>query len=511
MNNEQYDLIVVGAGSGGNIAALAAAKQGFRTLLLEKHNITGGTGSSFRRGRFEFDTALHQLYGITNDYKGEKGHLRKVLEALDVYDKVDFITQKETFRLAMGDQLSVSVPGSYEGFKNLLKQISPAEADAIDAYQTLCDKAGEEFHKLVDFTAHNREISKEEFPVLFEYGSRMTKDLLEEFFKHPLVIGIYSTYYGYLGIPVEICPFFNLALCYERGQGTSYIKGGVAELSAAVTAEFEASKGTVLTGADVDQILVEDGQVQGVHLRDGRVFRAPIVISNISKIRTYEDLIDQKQIPEQVFADLRVSQPSQSIFVVYLGLDISAEESGIQDETSFCRNVSDPSIMFANRYDVNLRTDHLSSVEISCYNVDNPDASPEGTCIVSILASKNPDWFLICPPEEYTKRKDEYLEEVLNFLYQYYPKVKGHIEEIECATPVTLMRYLGSPNGSVYGVDAHWKDMIANKMEFDSPIRGFYFCGASVFVGGFNNCMLSGKAVVDKVLSDQKQQKGEQA
>lgn len=34
MNNEQYDLIVVGAGSGGNIAALAAAKQGFRTLLL---------------------------------------------------------------------------------------------------------------------------------------------------------------------------------------------------------------------------------------------------------------------------------------------------------------------------------------------------------------------------------------------------------------------------------------------------------------------------------------------
>lgn len=100
---------------------------------------------------------------------------------------------------------------------------------------------------------------------------------------------------------------------------------------------------------------------------------------------------------------------------------------------------------------------------------------------------------------------------MLNFLYQYYPKVKGHIEEIECATPVTLMRYLGSPNGSVYGVDAHWKDMIANKMEFDSPIRGFYFCGASVFVGGFNNCMLSGKAVVDKVLSDQKQQKGEQA
>ncbi len=511
MNNEQFDVIVVGAGSGGNVAALAAAKQGLKTLLLEKHNITGGTGSSFRRGRFEFDTALHQLYGITDDYKGDKGHLRKVLEALDVYDKVDFITQKETFRLAMGDQLSVSVPGSYEGFKNVLKKISPAEADAIDAYQTLCDKAGEEFHKLMDFTANNKEISKEEFPVLFEYGSRITKDLLQEFFKHPLVIGIYSTYYGYLGIPVEICPFFNLALCYERGQGTSYLKGGVAELSSAITAEFEASGGTVLTNANVDEILVVDGKVQGVHLKDGRTFYAPVVISNVSKIRTYVDLIHPKHVPENVFADLRVSQPSQSIFVVYLGLDISAKEAGIEDETSFCRNVSDPSIMFANRYDVNLRTDHLSSVEISCYNVDNPEISPEGTCIVSVLASKNTNWFLNCPPEEYTKRKDAYLEEVLEFLYQYYPKVKGHIEEIECATPVTLRRYLGSPNGSVYGVDAHWKDMIANKMEFDSPIQGLYFCGASVFVGGFNNAMMSGWHVVQKVLADQKQQKGEQA
>ena len=51
---KKYDAIVVGAGSGGNIGALALQKGGKNTLLIEKHNITGGTGSSFRRGRFEF-------------------------------------------------------------------------------------------------------------------------------------------------------------------------------------------------------------------------------------------------------------------------------------------------------------------------------------------------------------------------------------------------------------------------------------------------------------------------
>ncbi|WP_405822959.1 NAD(P)/FAD-dependent oxidoreductase [Streptomyces sp. NBC_01390] len=33
-------------------------------LLIERHNVPGGFATSFRRGRFEFDTALHQLPGV---------------------------------------------------------------------------------------------------------------------------------------------------------------------------------------------------------------------------------------------------------------------------------------------------------------------------------------------------------------------------------------------------------------------------------------------------------------
>ena len=58
---QKFDAIVIGGGSGGNVGALTLQKGGKKTLLIEKHNITGGTGSSFRRGRFEFETALHQL------------------------------------------------------------------------------------------------------------------------------------------------------------------------------------------------------------------------------------------------------------------------------------------------------------------------------------------------------------------------------------------------------------------------------------------------------------------
>ena len=56
-----YDVIVIGAGNGGLSTATKLALEKKKVLLLEKHNVPGGCGTTFRRGRFEFEVALHQL------------------------------------------------------------------------------------------------------------------------------------------------------------------------------------------------------------------------------------------------------------------------------------------------------------------------------------------------------------------------------------------------------------------------------------------------------------------
>ncbi|MFX0574585.1 FAD-dependent oxidoreductase [Nocardia nepalensis] len=72
-----YDVIVVGAGNAGLTAAATLQRAGARTLLVERHNVPGGCGTSFRRGRFEFEVALHQLSGVGID--GQPMSLREGL------------------------------------------------------------------------------------------------------------------------------------------------------------------------------------------------------------------------------------------------------------------------------------------------------------------------------------------------------------------------------------------------------------------------------------------------
>ena len=58
---QHHEAIVIGAGLGGLAAATTMVNEGLDVLLLERHNVPGGYATSFVRGRFEFEVALHEL------------------------------------------------------------------------------------------------------------------------------------------------------------------------------------------------------------------------------------------------------------------------------------------------------------------------------------------------------------------------------------------------------------------------------------------------------------------
>ncbi len=497
-----YDVIVIGAGNGGMTGALTLRKGGKKVLLIEQHNIPGGAATSFVRGRFEFEVSLHQLYGIGPDPDGTTGPVRAMYEELGVFDKLKFVFQKEAFHFALKGIGELAPPDSEEGWIQYLKAAFPDEAQGIDDFQKIINDSALEMEKLIYSKCDGISFTEENFPCLFKYGNMIAKEMLDKTFKNPLLKGIYIALWGYLGVPVDRCPLTVFASMYVRSGGTWHVEGGSQAMSNAVVNTFVDLGGELKLNTKVTSILVEDNAVKGVVTEDGETYFAPVILCNNSRIGTYVNLIDNSLVPESVYEDLRVSSPGQSIFGVFIGLDCPAEEVGIKHGTSFLLPPPSPNPR-PYRYEVSMsQLDYSPTIYMSCYNIDNPNASPKGTSVLTILNGKAPDVFMKLPPEKYHEAKFHFAEVMLEATYDWFPEIRNHIEEIEICTPITFMRYLRSPAGCIYGVDSHMKDLLANKLDPKGPFKGLYFCGAAYVAGGYINTLTSGHAIAKLILKE---------
>ncbi|MDR2956934.1 MAG: NAD(P)-binding protein, partial [Coriobacteriales bacterium] len=324
---QHFDTIVIGAGNGGMTGALTLSKAGQKVLLLEQHSTTGGCGSSYVRGRFEFETGLHQLYGIGDNEAGETGPLRRVFEELGIFDQIKFVRQEEAFRIAFKGMGEIALPNEHDAFVKALQDFFRPESTAIVEYQELVDAFDAEFMRLYEFTAAGKAISQQDFPYLFEYAGYTGLEMLDKYFQNPMLKGVYQTLFGYLGMPIDRVPFPVIAALYLRYGCTWNVHETSMSMSNAITNAFIDSGGTLKLNSRVARILIEDNAVKGVITENGEVYYAKVVLSNISRLNVYVDLIDNALVPEDLYSNLRVSTPGQSIFGISVGLDCTAEEA----------------------------------------------------------------------------------------------------------------------------------------------------------------------------------------
>jgi prolycopene isomerase len=493
---DTYDVVVIGAGNGGLTAAAKLAQAGLNVLLLERHNIPGGAATSFCRGRFEFEVALHQLSGLGTPQK--PGLLRLQLDKLGIMDDLEFVEIPDLYHAATADGFRITLKSNRDETIAVLADKFPHQKDAVQRYFDLL--AGFANDMIGAFIFRDPEASREKYPILYQYALRNAKEVLDAYFSDPLLKAVLSVYWGYIGVPPTRLAFAYLAMVlFQYMEFKPYhIKGGSQALSNAILNKFLVNGGTARFSCGARKIRVRDGQVKGVITEAGEQFAARHVVSNVSPIAVYTHLIDAEQVPPDIRVEIKSRNLSTSAFTLFIGFDCEPDQLGITESTNFLMgstDISDGLLDRMHRLDIQ---DEL--MVLSCYDVSDPEFSPSGTCQANVVTLKYGQPWLQIPPRQYHAVKFRCAAAMLRRVYEIYPEAQNHIEEIEVGTPLTHMRYLGHPMGAIYGYEMLTKDSLFFQPGRYSPIQGLYFAGGWTGDNGFEPTLRSGIAAAKSVI-----------
>lgn len=504
---QQYDAIVIGAGNGGLACAATLAEKGKKVILFEKHNIPGGCGTSFRRGRFEFEVALHQLSSMGTPEK--PGPLRELFRRYGIEDQIEWIEIKELFRVNFPDGTGISIPADRKNCEAFLCSQFPQEKESILRYfktvYAFCSESAAFAEKSAQSTgepsAAKKAIMKMGFPKMYptlaRYALKSTQEVLDEFFKDVKLQLALSAYWCFMGMPPARFPWSILAKCTNiyMEDKPFYLRGTSMMMNQAIMDAVQRMGGVVHLNRGVERIVLEGGAAVGVVDEKGEEYRASKIISNISPLATYGALLQPEEVPQAAQEYLRPYTIGISALTCFIGLDCTPEEIGFT--TSFTLNYEsfDANEDFKDAYKLLPEKDPLVA---TCYTVDDPEISPPGTSIITAGTLKySAEWEKLTP-EQYYEKKYEAGKRIVARLEKMYPGFTDHIEEMEVATPLTHMRYLNHPGGAIYGYE---QDVMSSVFFFpaESKIPNLEFASGWVNACGFGPNYLFADKVATKI------------
>jgi len=508
---DTYDVVIIGAGNGGLSATAYLAKQGIKVLCLEQHNLPGGVATSFVRGRFEFETSLHELASFGP--QSNKGSIRRMFEDKLKID-TEFVQVPEAFRLIVtdpGEEMDVKMPFGVDNFVDSIEQEVPGSKESVEKFFKVANEIGKAFDYIGNMKGKpDQGTLLREFPNFLKTAAYSVSEVEDALGVPPQAQKILNGYWAYLGLPMSrmnFTIFAAMVLSYLEIGGwvpTDRSHG----YTTAIDVKIREFGGRIEYNTTVDKILVEGGKVVGVETINGDKIKTNYVISNATQTVVYNQLIyPQSEVPEIAYKEVNARIHGLTGFVLYVGLDASAEVLGLKDYGYFIMNNMDTDDV----YDSWTKLQAPKGLACTVLNNAVPDCSPPGTCILNITTLYRPEPWKDVKPEDYVDLKNKLAEELLTkFEKATGTSLRDHIEEIEIATPVTFARYAKLYNGIFYGYEPEsWDSMVPRLMNMgkDVYIEGLEFAGGfnrrlHGYSSALNDGVMSAQLILQKILQE---------
>jgi phytoene dehydrogenase-like protein len=300
--------------------------------MIEKNQKVGGCCTSFEKDGFSFDLSVQSIGECQ-----EGGRIWNLLKELNLLDQIHFISLEPAREYHFPDR-KVSQSSRMETHIENLSSLFPKERKGIEEVYAVLRKIFEEFSNIpssLNWFEPSSFLSQ--YPFLSRYRDKTYGELLNEFIFHPFLKTLLSIRSSYALLPPEEISAVGMAgieMSYLN-YGVSCVEGRVEQLPLKMGEAFEKMGGQILTGHEVQKILIEEKRAIGVRLKDGQEMTGKVVISNIDAHGTFSDLIGKDHIPIGFRSKLKGMMPSLSYFILYLGIEGGLDELSVSNNEVF--------------------------------------------------------------------------------------------------------------------------------------------------------------------------------
>jgi all-trans-retinol 13,14-reductase len=502
-----YDVIVIGAGLGGLMAAAKLAGAGMRVLVLDKKALPGGTSYVFRRSGYAFPMGPLAF--------GFPGRVRTLLGEAGVGERLEF--RRTTFEVRT-PALDLVISRPLRELESELGRRYPAEREGLIRF----------FSSLRTAIAASKDLdlwhpdflvvpgsAREGGPdaVFFESRARAV-DTLRRTPASEVLDALVSdpdlrNFLGSMGSRRPEMSMLNLALMWNimAEEGIWFPDRGVHGVADLLRQRLSAVGGELRLGTAVRRILVRDGRAAGVVTVSGEALHSAWVVSNADYKTTFLELLDPADIPDVDLADIRAIPYTGSELCVYLGVRPEAVDlSAMRAEHLFSRHGTGNEDHGAEDFD-------NREIEICLWSRKAPSLAPAGRASL-ILRAGFPYEHLEPWRLAEKKRREGYAEfkkglavKLVRTAERVLPGLPGSIELMETATPLTYRDWGGRFEGSIAGWSwaARPSTALPGKVLVRTPLPGLLAAGAyaatELFLGGVPTALHTGRMAADIILT----------
>ncbi len=504
---EKYNVIIIGSALAGMACALRLKKMGVNDILiLEQHNLPGGVATSFVREGVEYEASLHEMMSI-----GEKSQLSAGSFFREFGININWLRVPEAYHYVDPEMNATIHAGTMGDFEIPAKDIACACDDKDgNIYKNVLSflKTCYKVHEASEYvTLHKCSKLKMifKFPELVKTAGYSTKEVMDAFHLPQKAQNLLSAYWIYVGNKIDDLPFnvFGYLLADYLGFGSYIPKETSHEMSLKMAEKCEELGIRIEYGQKVEKILVEKERAYAIKTKNGEVINAKAIVCGAYPNVAYAKMIEpSNEVPSQAKKYVNSREASLTCFSLTLLLDTTPDKLNLNCYSTFyARNgLNDFDKVWENHKSLEC-FDYLTSV---CLNFANPSGVPEGKSMYTIVALPRPEAWKGVNKDNYEQTKNKLAKEVINIESKRLGvDLMKHLERCVIETPVTIARYVGAYQGSIYGYKHSMHDSVVARifMEKDENyISGLFFTGAHQLMGdGMAPCIGNGQHAANLV------------